>query len=96
MKQKNDKVTSAGQIDVDQLIQEGEAQHQKLKEAAESQVDMMRSDDNFDFTVEHIDMFRFQERDFREEKKKVQAIILEQQAEEHKKNAGMRLPRNKR
>ena len=96
MKQKHEKVTSAGEIDIDQLIREGEAQHQKLKEAAESQVDAMRSDENFDFTVESIDMFRFQERDFREEKKKVQAMVAERQAEEHKKAADLGKGRNKR
>ena len=42
MKQKNEKVASAGEIDIDQLIRDGEAKHKMLKEAAESQVDMMR------------------------------------------------------
>ena len=56
----------------------------------------MKSDNSFDFTLETIDMFKFQDRDFREEKKKVQAILLEQQAEEQKKAASMRQPRNKR
>jgi len=96
MQRKNEKVTSAGEIDIDKLIKEGVEKHKKLKELAESQVDMMKSDNSFDFTIESIDMFRFQERDFREEKKKVQAIILEQQAEQQKKNAGVRLQRNKR
>jgi len=96
MKQKNEKVTSIGEIDIDQLIRDGEAKHKMLKEAAESQVDMMRSDTSFDFTLESIDMFRFQEKDFREEKKKVQEIMLEQEAKRLENKASVHLPRNRR
>jgi len=37
----------------------------------------MQQDNVFDFNLENIDMFKFQEKDFREEKKKVQALLLE-------------------
>ena len=65
-------------MDIDELIKQGEEKHNKLKQAAESQVDQMQQDNAFDFNLENIDMFKFQEKDFREEKKKVQALLLEQ------------------
>lgn len=56
----------------------------------------MKNDDKFDFSIESIDMFRFQEKDFREEKKRVQDMILKEQAEEAKKNQGVTQGRNRR
>ena len=94
MQRKKEKISY--DIDIDQLIQDGVAKHQELKEIADSQIEAMKSDHSFDFTMESIDMFKFQEKDFREEKKKVQAILMEQQAQEQKKAASMRQPRNKR
>jgi hypothetical protein len=41
----------------------------------------MSNDATFNFNLENIDMFRFQEKDFREEKKRLQQILLEQQVE---------------
>jgi hypothetical protein len=38
---------------------------------------MMQEDNAFDFNLESVDMFKFQDKDFREEKKKVHAIIQE-------------------
>lgn len=82
MKQKNEtKVNSAEELDIDKLILEGEQKHRALKDEANQQVEQLKSDKNFDFNIESIDMFKFQEKDFREEKKKVQALLLEQQAE---------------
>ena len=55
----------------------------------------MNNDGNFDFNLENIDMFKFQDKDFREEKKRVQAILLEQQAEQAKNaHHGGRIKRN--
>ena len=77
MKQKIDKVNLLGEINVDELIDEGTKKFKKLKEEADKQVDQMNNDDNFDFNLEKLDMFQFQDKDFREEKKRVQAILLE-------------------
>jgi hypothetical protein len=52
---------------------------------------------NFNFDLEAIDMFKFQDIDYREEKKKVQEELKEQQAEQAKRLATMPLTgRNKR
>ena len=59
MKQKIDKVNLLGEINVDQLIEEGTKKHRALKEEAEKQVDQMNNDGNFDFNLENIDMFKF-------------------------------------
>lgn len=59
MKQKIDKVNLLGDINVDQLIEEGTKKHRELKEEAEKQVDQMNNEGNFDFNLENIDMFKF-------------------------------------
>lgn len=59
MKQKVDKVNLLGEIDIDQLIDEGTRKHRALKEEAEKQVDQMQADGNFDFNMEAIDTFKF-------------------------------------
>ena len=43
----------------------------QLKKQADTQIEMMKQDNAFDFNLEGIDMFQFQDKDFREEKKKV-------------------------
>ena len=68
-----------------------------MKQAAAKQVDAMANETSFNFNLENIDMFKFQDKDFREEKKKVQAILAEQQAEQAKKLAALpQQGRNKR
>jgi len=57
----------------------------------------MQSDNSFDFNLQNVDMFQFQDKDFREEKKKVQAILALQQEEQAKKLAMLpQQGRNKR
>ena len=41
----------------------------------------MQAEDNFDFKLDGVDMFQFQDKDFREEKKKIQALLLAEQEE---------------
>lgn len=77
MKQKIDKVNLLGDINVDELIDQGVKKFKQLKEEAEKQVHQMNNDATFDFNLENIDMFKFQDKDFREEKKRVQQILLE-------------------
>lgn len=50
----------------------------------------------FDFSMESIDYFAFQDKDFREEKKKVQHIIQEELANQYKNSfqGGLRPKRN--
>jgi hypothetical protein len=97
MRQKNEtKVNSAEELDIDKLILEGEMKHKALKEEAANQVELMKADNSFDFNIESIDMFKFQEKDFREEKKKVQQLLLEHQAEQAKKMGTIAQGRNKR
>ena len=52
-----------------------------MKQAAQSQVLQMQAEGSFDFSLNSMDMFRFQEKDFREEQKKAKQALLEQQAE---------------
>ena len=80
MQAKTEKVTAA-EIDVDKLIEQGEENHRRLKEAAEAQISRFTNQNTFDLNLEHIDVFRFQEKDFREEKKRVQSILAAQQEE---------------
>jgi SWI/SNF-related matrix-associated actin-dependent regulator of chromatin subfamily A member 5 len=86
MKRKQDKVVSAGgcasDIDIDQLISEGETRYRELKKQAEDQIESTEQDNaykaDFTFNFVSIDQYMFQDKDFREEKKKVQAMIQEQ------------------
>ena len=68
-------------MDLDQMIKEGEEKHVKNKELAQQQVLKMQAEDNFDFKLDGVDMFQFQDKDFREEKKKIQALLLAEQEE---------------
>ena len=80
MQAKTEKVAAAA-IDVDKLIEQGEENHRRLKEAAEAQIAKFTTQNTFDLNLEQIVVFRFQEKDFREEKKRVQSILAAQQAE---------------
>lgn len=77
MQQKNLKVSSA-EIDIEALIKQGVETHMKLKELAEQHISSIKKDNAFDFSMESIDTFKFQEKDFREEKKRVQEMIQKQ------------------
>ena len=60
MQQKTNKVDSlqaSGDMDLDQMIKEGEEKHVKNKELAQQQVLKMQAEDNFDFKLDGVDMF---------------------------------------
>jgi len=89
MQQKNDKVSSIGDgIDIEKIIKEGEERHHGLKQAAQSQAEMFKQQNAFDFSLEAIDTFKFQDKDFREEKKKVQELIMQQAAQQQNQLGG--------
>ena len=48
-----------------------------MKDAAQLQAEMYKEQNAFDFSLEAIDTFKFQDKDFREEKKKVQDLIMQ-------------------
>ena len=60
----------AGDIDIEKLIQEGEDKHHQLLKNAQLQVEMLKTD-SFNFEIEPTNYFKFQEKDFKEEKKRV-------------------------
>lgn len=62
-----------GLMDIDAIIEEGERKFSQLKEEAAKQAEKLKNAFNFD--VEQTDMLMFQDRDYREERKKVQTII---------------------
>ena len=65
--------------DIDALIQQGRQKHQELKQVAQENVSKIEQDTSFNFNLESIDMFMFQDKDFREEKKRVQQLLKEKQ-----------------
>ena len=95
MRQKIEKVDAAD-IDIDKLIEEGVQKHKQLKAQASKQIERIQDDEAFDFNLDSIDMFMFQDKDFREEKKKVQAILMEQNAQKMKNQALYNQGRHKR
>ena len=62
-----------GLMDIEAIIKEGEEKFAKLKEEAAKQAEKLTNAFNFD--VEATDMLLFQDKDYREERKKVQNII---------------------
>ena len=68
MKQKNEKVkaSSLNNININALIQEGIKKHNDLKTEAENQVSNISSDNAFNFDLEGIEMFKFQDKDYRD------------------------------
>lgn len=73
------------EVDIDAMIQAGIEKHQELKQVAEATINKMNA---FNFELDRIDTFHFQEKDFREEKKKVQQILDEQHAEVLRRQSG--------
>ena len=66
-------------MDIDAIIEEGERKFAKLKEEAAKQAEKLKN--AFNFEVEQTDMLMFEDKDYREERKKVQQIITMQQQE---------------
>ena len=74
-----------GLMDVDAIIEEGERKFARLKEEAAKQAEKLKNAFNFD--VEQTDMLMFQDKDYREERKKVHNIISQQQQEQFQAQA---------
>ena len=70
-----------GLQDVDAIIEEGERKFALLKEEASKHAEKLTN--AFNFEVEATDMLLFQDKDYREERKKVQSIIQYQQLEKY-------------
>ena len=79
MKQKNQKVQNVEEIDIDKMIEEGLEKHRKIQEMAQNQVEMIQSDNTFNFGLESVDCFQFQDKNFKEEKAKLAEMIQEEQ-----------------
>ncbi len=62
-------------MDIDAIIEEGEKKFAELKEAAAKQAEKLKN--AFNFEIEATDMLLFQDKDYREERKKVQSIIIQ-------------------
>lgn len=56
----------------------------------------LQAEGSFDFSLNSMDMFKFQEKDFKEEQKKVKQMLLDQQAELVKNSSTMCQTRHKR
>ena len=84
MKQKNQKVQNVEEIDIDKMIEEGLEKHRKIQEMAQNQVEMIQSDNTFNFTQEKVDCFNFQDKNFKEEKAKLAEMIQAEQPDEEK------------
>lgn len=67
-------------MDVDAIIEEGERKFAKLKEEAAKQAEKLKN--AFNFEVEACDTLMFQDKDYREERKKVQEILNQRQLEQ--------------
>lgn len=60
-------------MDVDAIIEEGERKFAQLKEEASKQAEKLKN--AFNFECEATDMLLFQDKDYREERKKVHSMI---------------------
>lgn len=84
MAQKNSKI-EAEDVSIDKLIEDGEKAHMKLKSEAEASIVKASEDKAFDFELKACKVFHFQDKDFKEEKKKIDEIIRQEQLENAEK-----------
>ena len=72
-------------FDIDKVIEEGVQKFKLLQEQANQQIDNVQNEsveNAFDFNLQTMDKFMFQDKDYREEKKKAEEAILELQVEQ--------------
>ena len=72
-------------FDIDKVIEEGVQKFKLLQEQANQQIDKVQNEsveNAFDFNLQTMDKFMFQDKDYREEKKKAEEAILELQVEQ--------------
>lgn len=81
LQQKQQILSDDGLMDVDAIIEEGERKFAKLKEEAAKQAEKLKN--AFNFEVEACDTLLFQDKDYREERKKVQEILHQRQLEQY-------------
>ena len=90
MAAKKDMVDFGADMDIEELIADGQAKHQQLREEADMQaneiIKQSTSQEGLNMSVEKIDMFKFQDQDFTNARndfqkrlaEKIQTKILEQ------------------
>lgn len=84
MAAKTDMLSFGADIDIDALIEEGREKNRQVIQEAEMQageLTVSAEKEGLDLTVEKIDMFKFQDQDFREVRKGFQQIIQQKQTE---------------
>ena len=72
-------------FDIDKVIEEGVQKFKLLQEQANQQIDKVQNEsveNAFDFNLQTMDKFMFQDKDYREEKEKAEEAILELQVEQ--------------
>lgn len=79
LQQKQQILSDDGLMDIEAIVREGERKFALLKEEASKQADKLKN--AFNFEVETTDMLMFQDKDYREERKKVQTILSEKENE---------------
>ena len=57
------------------MIEEGLEKHRKIQEMAKNQVEMIQNDNTFNFALESVDYYSFQDKNYKEEKAKLFEII---------------------
>ena len=57
------------------MIEEGLEKHRKIQELAKAQVDQIKNDDAFNFAQDKADYFKFQNKNFKEEKARLNEMI---------------------
>ena len=81
MAAKTDMVNFGADIDIEQLISEGMAKHQQMTHEANEQANTVLQEaterDGLNLNVESIDMFRFQDQDFRNVRRNFQEKLAE-------------------
>ena len=77
------------------MINEGVEKFKKLKEQAAEQIEKMKDDNTFNFNFESVDRFMFQDKDYREEKKKIQQALEDQISEQRKQNENLHTRRQR-
>ena len=53
------------------MIEEGLEKHREIQELAKTQVDQIKSDDTFNFAKDSYDYFKFQNKNFKEDKARI-------------------------
>jgi hypothetical protein len=84
----NKKQSVDDNIDIDQMLQEGEARyHNTITSAQEGASSTLNQEKLMDFSLDTIDCFKFEQKDYREEKKKMRELLEEERRKEREELA---------